>query len=92
MEQATCAIHFFQIHLVNVESIFWPSPIRIRLLPYFNDFHRVMGNWTSSGVDGGGDCRSETIMIANHLVSSLHNKEEIGKVEDMLFAHNKNLI
>lgn len=48
-----------------VEPIFWPSPVRIGLLPDFDDFHLAIGGWTSSGVDEGGDCRSEAVMTAN---------------------------
>ena len=68
-----------------VEPIFWPSPVRIGLLPDFDDFHLAIGGWTSSGVDEGGDCRSEAVMTANRLVTSFNNKEEPTIIKRMYY-------
>ena len=41
--------HMWHVSLVGmppsvfVKPIFWPSPVRIRLLAYFDDFHLAIG-------------------------------------------------
>ena len=74
-----------------VEPISWPSPVRIRLLHDFDDFHLAIGGWTSSRVDEGGDCRSKMVATANHLVPSLDDKEETGYLHTKIL-HSLNVV
>ena len=59
--------------------------------PILMFFHPAIGGWTSPGVDKEGDCRSEAVTAAIHLVPSVNDKEGTAIMKLWLFAYSQNL-